>query len=401
MPGAVKIFADALTGGDMKELFSQMEDGKLKTEELIKVIDHLGTLSNKELLAKMKNTPARKLEAMKNQWILFLEETNEAGVLDVMIKVFEEVTDLLRVSARWIKANQKEFDALGSAVKEVYSIAKFAVQMLATLFVNIVEASVAFFSMFKDFFSEDIVGGLLKVIPLVGILTTLLYAFPPLAAAIAAAGARMWAAFIVPAAVIGAILLVDDLINALLGRESLIAGAAKEDGALGTLAATFLMIGETLSTIGKLFTSIFIEGDLQLAGLYVDEFFAKFRENFPKLFSVFDEMGMWVSSLFDNIAKRFGMMLGVAKATATLDFSKASELRATMDNMPLMPTYSQMNPSVYKNIPNMISNNPQQNITINAGNQSPEQIAMEIRKQWDSIASMSYTQSMTNYGALQ
>jgi hypothetical protein len=57
--------------------------------------------------------------------------------------------------------------------------------------------------------------------------------------------------------------------------------------------------------------------------------------------------------------------------------------------------------SSYGSVPTLLSNNPQQNITINAGNQSPEQIATEIRKQWDSIASMSYAQSMTNYGALQ
>lgn len=387
-----------------------MEKGEVRNDEIIKVIDYMKTLTPKELLEAQTNTVARKFERMRNQWIYFLEETNEAGVLDVMIKAFEEVTDLLKTSAKWLKENQKEFDAFGRAVKEVYSVVKILVKGLATVFVNALEAAGAFFFMIKDFFSGDILDGLLKVIPLVGILTTMLYAFPALSALVAAAGTRMWAAFVVPAAVIGAILLVDDLINALLGRNSLIASAAKEDGFLGTLAATFLMIGETLSLIGQLFTSIFVEGDLQLAGIYVDEFFKKFADNFPKLSSLFSDLATWVSSLFTNIAQRFGMMIGVAKAYASLDFKKVNELIGKMESASLSPTAQQMNPqdymrslpaSSYGSVPTLLSNNPQQNITINAGNQSPEQIAMEIRKQWDSIASMSYAQSMTNYGALQ
>ena len=376
-----------------------MEKGEVRNDEIIKVIDYMKTLTPKELLEAQTNTVARKFERMRNQWIFFLEETNEAGVLDVMIKAFEEATDLLKTSAKWLKENQKEFDAFGRAVKEVYSVVKILVKGLATVFVNALEAAGAFFFMIKD-------GGWASV----GVLGSILLLLPKIQAAAAIAGAALWRAFVVPAAVIGAILLVDDLINALLGRNSLIASAAKEDGFLGTLAATFLMIGETLSLIGQLFTSIFVEGDLQLAGIYVDEFFKKFTDNFPKLSSLFSDLATWVSSLFTNIAQRFGMMIGVAKAYASLDFKKVNELISKMESVSLSPTAQQMNPqdymrslpaSSYGSVPTLLSNNPQQNITINAGNQSPEQIATEIRKQWDSIASMSYAQSMTNYGALQ
>lgn len=410
IPGATQVFADKLEGGDVKKLFANMQKGKYTLEDIVSVLDSLESKIKQSQLDQMLMRPTAELEEMRTAWVRFIEVFNKQGGLALQKALFDEITIGIKAATKWLKNNKEEFKAIGKIVSEVYSVVKLAFGMLIILISNAAEAVWAFVLIFKNFFSEDILGGLLKVIPLVGILTTMLYAFPALAKAVAVAGARMWAAFIVPAAVIGAILLVDDLINALLGRDSLIAGAAKEDGFLGTLAATFLMIGETLSLIGQLFTSIFVEGDLQLAGIYVDEFFKKFKDNFPKLSSLFSDLATWVSSLFSNIAKRFGMMIGVAKAYASLDFKKVNELISKMEGTSLSPTAQQMNPqdymrslpaSSYKNVPPLLSNNPQQNIIINAGNQSPEQIAMEIRKQWDSIASMSYTQSMTNYGALQ
>lgn len=412
IPGATQIFADVLEGtgvagsGDVKKLFDNMQKGKYTLQDIVKVLDSLESRVKQSQLDKMLQRPTAELEEMRTAWVRMIEVFNKQGGLTLQKAVLDEITSGIKEVTKWLVKNKEGFKALGSFISDLYDVVKKAFGMASQLFSNFAEALGAFVMVFKGMFNEGITEGILKLTILVALLSQI----NGVAKLLAPLGVKLWGAFLVPAAVIGAILLVDDLINALLGRNSLIADAAKEDGVLGTIAATFLMLGETFALIGQLFTSVFIEGDLKLAGIYVDEFFKKFKDNFPKVFSWFSELATWVGFLFNNLGARIGTGIDSLKALAKFDFEKAARLRSSMGDMPLLPTAQQLNPqdyirqlpaSNYKNIPPLISNNPQQNITIHAGNQSPEQIALEIRKQWDSIASMSYAQSMTNYGALK
>lgn len=130
LPGAVGIFADALYGdgtkgsGDKARLFKDMEDGKLKLEELVKVIDYMKTLTEQDLLDRMLNTPARKFVAMKNQLILALEAINDAGVLDLMINAFQEMAKGLAVVAKVVKENKAVFEGVGEAFSVIYKSIK-------------------------------------------------------------------------------------------------------------------------------------------------------------------------------------------------------------------------------------------------------------------------------------
>jgi len=130
----VGIFADALYGngtkgsGDKARLFKDMEDGKIRLEELVKVIDYMQTLTEQDLLDRMLNTPARKFIAMKNQLILALEAINEAGVLDLMVSAFEEMAKGLAAVGKVIKNNKQFFDDVGIAFSAIYKSIKLVVE---------------------------------------------------------------------------------------------------------------------------------------------------------------------------------------------------------------------------------------------------------------------------------
>ena len=108
------MFADALYGdgtagsGDKAKLFKDMENGKVGLKELTKVIEYMGKLTQPDLLAQMLNTPEKKLQRLKTQWILTMEQMNDSGFLDLMGAAFEEFTKLLVDATKWLVANKKE-----------------------------------------------------------------------------------------------------------------------------------------------------------------------------------------------------------------------------------------------------------------------------------------------------
>lgn len=206
-----------------------MEKGQLKSEELIKVIDHMGTLSNDELLAKMMDTPAKKLEKMRTQWILFLEETNEAGVLDVMIAAFEEATDLMRTAAQWIKANQKEFDKFAESVKYYYRMFKDILGVL----IDHWQTVVAFFVVNKI------------ALGLYGIATAATGVGGAFILAAKAVGAFLVRILLIPALVAAVVLAIEDLAAMFSGKDSMFEQWAKSDnGFISFLSRTVILLGE-------------------------------------------------------------------------------------------------------------------------------------------------------------
>ena len=91
LPGAVGIFAEALYGKDPDaeaKLFKAMEKGQVKMEELVKVIDHMKTLSREDLIKKMLDSPAKKMEKMRTAWARLLTEINSSFMLDAFTAAF-------------------------------------------------------------------------------------------------------------------------------------------------------------------------------------------------------------------------------------------------------------------------------------------------------------------------
>ena len=113
MPGAVGIFSEALYGKDPDgeaKLFKAMEKGQVKLEELVKVIDHMKTLSREDLIAKMLDSPAKKMERMRTAWQRLLTEINASFMIDTFVAVFETMADGIRDITQWMKENKPEID---------------------------------------------------------------------------------------------------------------------------------------------------------------------------------------------------------------------------------------------------------------------------------------------------
>ena len=91
-------------------------------EELVKVIDHMKTLSREDLIAKMLESPERKLNKLKNSWARFLMEINKSGMLDVMSQTLEKLADGIQEMGNWVKQNKVEIQGWITRIKEVVSV---------------------------------------------------------------------------------------------------------------------------------------------------------------------------------------------------------------------------------------------------------------------------------------
>lgn len=120
LPNAVGIFAQALYGNDPdgeKKLFKAMERGEVRMEELVKVIDYMKTLSREDLIAKVMDSPARKMTAMRTAWSRLLTEINSSFMLDTFTFVFDTMADGIRDITKWMKENKGTIDSWVSGIK--------------------------------------------------------------------------------------------------------------------------------------------------------------------------------------------------------------------------------------------------------------------------------------------
>ena len=85
-----------------------MEKGQVKLEELVKVIDHMKTLSREDLIAKMLDSPAKKMERMRTAWQRLLTEINSSFMLDVFTAAFDKMADEIKKATEWMKENKEE-----------------------------------------------------------------------------------------------------------------------------------------------------------------------------------------------------------------------------------------------------------------------------------------------------
>ena len=387
LPNAVGIFADALYGdgtagsGDKAKLFKEMELGKLGLEELTKVIDYMATLTKKDLLAQMLNTPAKKFTAMKNQWILMVEALNDGGVLDVMLKVFEEMTDVLSSMSKAVRDHKKEFKAFGEVVGAVWAGVKVSLkgawQFIGNTLGYLTDAVQLLWAVLSN-------GGFVPLL-------VALAAMPTLLAAAKSATLVLYSALLVPAAVIAGLLLLDDLIVGLNGGDSALAAMAKQDGALGNLAAVLLTIGDTVASLGVAFAAL-VNGDMAILGMLWEDFTNRFSDNFPNLVKEFEKVGMWWSVFFDNFIARINAAFELTKSLATFDFKDAAAIRDSMRNIPILPTQEQLTgTSNVSGTQSFITNAPILNVTVNGSDPvgAQEIVTRALNESYQMIQQMS------------
>lgn len=246
LPGAVKMFADALTGGDTTKLFKLMEDGKIGLEELQKVIDHMASIVDPELVNKMANTPAKKFEKMRTAWVRMLEATNDAGILNLMVKTFEEMTDVLEDLARWVRLNKEGFETFGKVVGRAWLVLKTAIQMLLPYWKEIL----ALFAAAKLW----AIGAAL--LELSGVTLTLGTSVAILAKAV---GGLMLRLFLVPLLIAGAVAALLDLNDAVNGKNSFFKDWAKDDQWYSGFAKFVLLLADAVEYSKELLTSGAVE----------------------------------------------------------------------------------------------------------------------------------------------
>ena len=354
----MQIFADAISGGDVAKLFKDMENGKVKLEELNKVIDHMGTLTKKDLLTKMLQTPQRALERLSTSWQRFIMAVNNSGALEAMVFIMDTLADGVMLLTKVVKP-------LGKVITTTFKNAYEYVSMFAGILNGL---------LFNSF------GSTILSVTLLGLV---LSQMPKAIAAIGASMTWLWRMFLVPAAVISAILLVEDLIGALLGKDSVIADAAKKDGFLGGLAATFLSIGQFFATIGHVLTAGILEGDWDLAADYIKTFFDKIKENFPNVTE-------WITGMITKLGHFVKIAFAAGKLVA-MPFSKDaqkdmrdayqnySNFKATESGVPATlatPNTKGYTPSTSTN--STVINAP---ISINGTGLDPKQIADAVTEQ--------------------
>ena len=222
------MFADSLTGGDVGKLFKMMENGEIRLEQLEKVIDHMAAITNPELIAKMMDTPAKKFEKMRTAWVRMLEATNDSGILNLMVKTFEEMADVLGDLSRWVRLNKEGFETFGKVVGRTWLVIKTAIQMLLPYW--------------KELLSLLIVS---KV-----------YAF---AAALQVLGKSITGVlarlFFVPLLVAGAVAALLDLNDAVNGKNSFFKDWAKDDQWYSGFAKFVLLLADAVKYSKELFTS--------------------------------------------------------------------------------------------------------------------------------------------------
>lgn len=334
LPNAVGIFAEALYGKDPDgeaKLFKAMEKGQVKLEELVKVIDHMKTLSREDLIKKMLDSPAKKMEKMRTAWSRLLTEINSSFMLDTFTFVFDTMADGIRDITKWMKENKPEIDDWVFRIKTLGKVLWELVPALAAVW-----AMKKVFSLFGLFQGVTAVSLLRRLITgrfSAASLFTLLFGrmgggslatrFGFLLGTALKAGLALAKRTLIGAA----LLFIVELVDTLNGRDTWLSAFAQSENPFIAWAARIpILLGEAVSNLG---IGALLGTDWLNALLFGDEQDMKFVE---------DAMSMWATDMKATI-KKYGleplftflqlelkklMLIGSAlKRAATLDFDGA------------------------------------------------------------------------------
>ena len=325
------MFAKALTDGDVAKLIKMMEDGKIKIPQIEKVIEYMKTIVDPKLLQEQANTPAKKFEAMRTAWVRMLESMNRAGLLNVMVTAFEEVTKLLVGLEGWVHRNKKELIAFKDVIKDLYKTIKAGFPILLSLF--------AMFKVWK-----------------VGLAAVTAYraAIIALGVSSAATGAALGTvlnsirAFAGKAALTGFFILLWDLIETLNGKKTLFSEAMFDDSnpVLKWLSRGIVLTGELIALMGKLGIALAM-GDAGFATESIDRFRSAINELAPSMTGFVDgfmKTFLWTFNLLNNTLDVTIVKWGAFWEATKGNFSTSFEMYERANTMPILPTAAQMWP---------------------------------------------------------
>jgi hypothetical protein len=392
------MFAKALTDGDIAKLIKMMEDGKIKLPQIEKVIEYMKTIVDPKLLQEQANTPTKKFEAMRTAWVRMLEAMNRAGLLDVMVTAFEEVTKLLVGLEGWVHRNKKELIAFKDVVKDLYKTIKAGFPILLSLF--------AMFKVWK-----------------VGLAAVTAYraAIIALGVSSAATGAALGTvlnsirAFAGKTALTGFFILLWDLIETLNGKKTLFSEAMFDDNSpiLKWLSRGIVLTGELIALMGKLGIALAM-GDAGFATESIDRFRSAINELAPSMTGFVDgfmRTFLWTFNLIGNYVNRAIMGFQSLWEASQFNFSEASAIRSSMELQPILPTAAQMW-SVQKYISpaqqgqgaplrNPISIGDVSVTVQGSGITDPQALQNLVTNSLNEVFEKTYTQGLANYPQLK
>lgn len=134
--GVTSLMAKTL-GITTAQLFKQMQDGKLKPEDMFKLADAMSKFAHSSQgYQEALNNSASAQERMKNAWKLLAYTILESGLDEVLAGVFQGLSDLMKVMTPLIKhlvAAAKGFIAMYKAINAVNLVIPIFIALTAAL----------------------------------------------------------------------------------------------------------------------------------------------------------------------------------------------------------------------------------------------------------------------------
>ena len=323
LPNAVGIFAQALYGNDPdgeKKLFKAMERGEVRMEELVKVIDYMKTLSREDLIAKVMDSPARKMTAMRTAWQRLLTEINSSFMIDTFVTVFDKMADELGKLRVWFQENKEDIDLWVNRIKHVIGVLWDLKEVLIALYVTN-----------KLFKLVGIAGGLWGWFTRVPVLPP-----APLSVRIVnflKSGMRM----ALRAWPVIAAAFIYDLVETLQGKSTILSGWIESDnGFVAALAKIPVLWAETIKNMalgGALLVELTFTDDKAATDAKIKLWKEDLMETFYKYRLLPDDWSMllldWIEALpkfLDGLLNPFRVFFDWIKASATTTLGIISKI---------------------------------------------------------------------------
>lgn len=364
LPGAVNIFADALFGGDTKKLFKEMEEGRVRMNEIIKVIEYMRKLTDDKKVAEyVSKSPEKAFQRMSNAWMRFIMEVNNAGLLDAMTAALNGAADAISVLT-------KSFKGLVPIVKQVWNVLQPLLVVMGGLFVY---------------------GRILKLVAAMKAMKV------GLAGAAVVTDRLIEAQFLLGAAlykvqqilkrsfVVVGFLAIIDLIETLQGKQTVLTNMLSQGGWIATLAKSLIAVGRIIELSMNGLIALFT-GDFEYASVALEKFKKDMLDLFP-----FD---MWI--------KQWGTILQLVLAAGKVALNPMNPM-AYNDLYNAYQGYQNFNAvqNARVGVPSMLAK-PQQGgntttinapISINGTGLDPQAISKAVAEQLN----ITFMQSQSNY----
>lgn len=235
-----------------------MEKGKLKIDSLNKVIEHMAELTDKDLLGKMMNTPAKALERLNTSWQRFIMAVNSAGLTDAMVFALDTLSD-------GVIALTKAFKGLVPIVKQVWNVLQPLLVVMGGLFIygRILKLVAAMKAMKVGLAGAAIVTD--RLIKAQFLLGAALYKVQQI----------LKRSFVV----VGFLAIID-LIETLQGKQTVLTNMLSQGGWVANIAKSLIAVGRIIELSMNGLIALFT-GDFEYASVALDKFKKDMLDLFP------------------------------------------------------------------------------------------------------------------------